>query len=62
VRRISTFYTPYNTNVDLAIAKMQQPFIFINTVQGITLTEAGPLPPGNEQFYNHQKRCFVQNK
>jgi hypothetical protein len=61
VRRISTFYTPYDTTVDLAIAKVHRPFIFINTVQGITLASAGTLPPGNQKFYNHQKR-LDQNK
>jgi len=62
VRRISAFYIPSNTKVDLAIAKVHRPFRFINTVQGITLTPAGPLPPGNKQFYNLQKRLLVQNK
>jgi hypothetical protein len=51
VRRISNIYTPNDTHVDLAICKLNQPFQFIYTVNGATLTPAGPLPPGKKQFY-----------
>ena len=52
VRRISNIYVPNITDVDLAIGKVHQPFQFIYTVNGVTLESAGPLPPGNEYFYN----------
>ncbi len=56
VRRISNFYSSRIANADIAIAKMHQPFQFTYAVQGVTLTPAGPSPPGNYQFYNLKKQ------
>jgi hypothetical protein len=48
MRRISNVYTPNNSNVDVAILKVDLPFVFINFIQGITLAPAGFIPPGNK--------------
>jgi hypothetical protein len=48
VRKISYIYSPNDTRVDLAIVKVNQPFNLIRTVQRVTLTPAGPAPPGIE--------------
>jgi hypothetical protein len=50
VRRISKTFTPAPQDVDLAIAKVNQPFLFINTVKGVTLADAAFTPPGNKNF------------
>jgi hypothetical protein len=50
VRGISNVYTPSNADVDLAIIKVNVPFLLNNYVKGITLAQAGFIPPGNKHF------------
>jgi len=50
VRGISNVYTPSNADVDLAIIKVNVPFLLNNYVKAITLAQAGFIPPGNKHF------------
>jgi hypothetical protein len=50
VRGISNVYTPSNADVDLAIIKVNVPFLLKNYVKAITLAQAGFIPPGNKYF------------
>jgi hypothetical protein len=49
VRRVSNTYTSAIKHVDLAIAKVNQPFVINNTVKAASLAEAGFIPQGNQQ-------------
>ena len=53
VRNISNYYTPANIDVDLAIAKVNIPFMLIYTVKRIVLMPAGLTIPGIKSLY-----CF----
>ncbi len=46
IRRVSSIYTPQLKHVDLSIVKVNLPFEFIYTVQGVTLAQSGYIPPG----------------
>ncbi len=59
VRGISKVYTPYYSDVDFAILKVDSPFVFINFIQAITLAPAEFIPPGKKLF-DIFKRCKVQ--
>jgi hypothetical protein len=61
VRGISKIYSPYNSDVDFAILKVNSPFVFTNFIQAITLAPAEFIPPGKKLFVIFQ-RCKVQFK
>jgi len=50
VRRVSNTYTSAIKHLDLAITKVNQPFVINNTVKVVTLAEAGFILQGNEEF------------
>jgi hypothetical protein len=45
IRRVSSIYMPQLKHVDLSIVKVNLPFEFIYTVQGVTLAQSGYIPP-----------------
>ena len=54
-RRISNFFTPNNTAADIAILKVDSPFVFTQTVQQVSLAPPHFIARGKKKQFEFSK-------